>query len=92
MIFIYSNIFLSIVKHEDQISIWRRRYKWIARYTSDIDPAILNFSKWLVNPHALHNQWEVLLFGSASNSKDDGEPQAESILPSQRKKRGSKRR
>jgi hypothetical protein len=92
MIFIYSNIFLSIVKHEDQISIWRRRYKWIARYTNDIDPAILNFSKWLVNPHALHNQWEVLLFGSASNSKDDGEPQAESILPSQRKKRGFKRR
>jgi hypothetical protein len=89
---IYSNVFLSVVKHEDQISIWRRRYRWIARYTNDMDPAIFDFSKWLVDPNALHNQWEMLFFDSRSSPKDDVEPKAESIHTSQRKKRGPRRR
>jgi hypothetical protein len=53
----YANFFTNTVKQESQISIWRRRYRWIAPYTEDIDPSLLNFTQWIASPDALHNKW-----------------------------------
>jgi hypothetical protein len=54
----YARLFMGTVKQESQISVWRRRYRWIAPYLDDIDPSIFHLSKWLQSPDAFHNRWD----------------------------------
>lgn len=51
----YSHVFLGTVQQESQIAVWRRRYRWLAPYTNDIDTALFHYSTWLSSPDALHN-------------------------------------
>jgi len=53
----YAYIFLSTVKHENQLSFWRRKHRWLTVLVEDVDVALLDLVSWISCKEALHNRW-----------------------------------
>ena len=53
---IYGHAFCDHVKLPTQLPAWRRRFRIVTQYTSDIDPSLLRFQKWMTDEKSLHNQ------------------------------------